>query len=137
MGGSDNPENLVRLSIKKHAQAHKKLYEEHGCWQDYVAWKALSGQMTMEEASKTAMILGGEKGREHLKGKTYEEAYGNERASQLKQKRVESNRRRKGIKYQSQPRNQDNNSNLIKICCLGCRKETSRQGFGHHLKKCF
>jgi hypothetical protein len=43
MGGSDDPENLIELSIEEHAEAHRKLYEEHGRWQDKVAWQGLLG----------------------------------------------------------------------------------------------
>jgi len=43
MGGSDNSENLIELSITEHAEAHRKLYEEHGRWQDKIAWQGLLG----------------------------------------------------------------------------------------------
>ena len=34
MGGSDDPSNLLKeLTIKQHAEAHHKLYEEYGRWQ--------------------------------------------------------------------------------------------------------
>lgn len=52
MGGSDDASNLVQLSIEEHAEAHKKLWEEHGKWQDKIAWKMLSGQITAAEAIK-------------------------------------------------------------------------------------
>lgn len=48
-GGTDSPDNLVELSIKEHANAHKSLYDEHGRWQDRVAWLSLSGIMKDEE----------------------------------------------------------------------------------------
>ncbi len=64
MGGSDNIENLIELTVEAHAEAHKKLWEQHGCWQDKLAWKMLSGQITASEASKEAQkqgqILGGQ-----------------------------------------------------------------------------
>lgn len=56
MGGSDDPSNLIELSIEEHAEAHKKLYEEHGKWQDKIAWQTLSGQITHAEAIKQAQI---------------------------------------------------------------------------------
>lgn len=63
MGGTDDPSNLVELSVEEHAEAHKKLFEKHGKWEDELAWKALSGQIEMSEASKEAkrqgQILGG------------------------------------------------------------------------------
>lgn len=48
MGGSDNPENLIELSIEEHAEAHKVLYEKYGKIEDYWAWKGLSGQISKE-----------------------------------------------------------------------------------------
>ena len=49
MGGTDDPSNLVRLTVEEHAEAHKKLYEEHGLTQDYLAWKGLEGLIGKEE----------------------------------------------------------------------------------------
>lgn len=52
MGGSDDPSNLVELTIEEHAKAHRILFEQHGHWEDEVAWKTLSGQMTNYEAQQ-------------------------------------------------------------------------------------
>ena len=52
MGGSDDPSNLIELTIEEHAEAHKALWEEHQKIGDYIAWKALSGQWTAEEISE-------------------------------------------------------------------------------------
>jgi hypothetical protein len=49
MGGSDDPSNLIELTVEEHAEAHKKLFEQHGKWQDEIAWKALSGMIGKEE----------------------------------------------------------------------------------------
>ena len=49
MGGTDDPENLIELTIEEHAEAHRKLFEEHGCWQDYIAWQGLSKLIPKEE----------------------------------------------------------------------------------------
>jgi hypothetical protein len=49
MGGSDDPSNLIELSVEEHANAHRLLYELHGRWQDKIAWQALSGQIGKEE----------------------------------------------------------------------------------------
>jgi len=43
MGGTDDPSNLIELTVEEHAEAHRKLYEEHGHWQDKVAWQGLAG----------------------------------------------------------------------------------------------
>lgn len=54
MGGSDDPSNLVELSIEEHAKAHKKLWEEHGRWQDEIAWKGLCGLLSCDEIKLNA-----------------------------------------------------------------------------------
>jgi hypothetical protein len=64
IGGTDDPENIIRLTIPEHAEAHRKLYEEHGRWQDKIAWKALSGQITHYEA-KIEAIKKTQTGRKH------------------------------------------------------------------------
>jgi hypothetical protein len=48
-GGTDDPSNLVMLTPEEHAEAHRILYEQHGKWQDYIAWQGLLGRMTNEE----------------------------------------------------------------------------------------
>ncbi len=48
-GGTDDPNNLVELSVDDHAEAHRKLYEEYGRWQDYVAWQGLAKLSPKEE----------------------------------------------------------------------------------------
>lgn len=49
MGGSDDSSNIIELTVEEHAQAHKKLWEQYGKWQDEIAWKALSGMIGKEE----------------------------------------------------------------------------------------
>jgi len=52
MGGTDNPDNIVELTIEEHAEAHRKLFEEHGRWEDEFAWKGLSGMLGSGKAVK-------------------------------------------------------------------------------------
>ena len=42
MGGSNDPSNLIELTPEDHAQAHRKLWEQYGRWQDYCAWQGLA-----------------------------------------------------------------------------------------------
>jgi len=51
-GGTDDPSNLIYLTVEEHAEAHKKLWEEHGRWQDRLAWLALSGHIGKEEINR-------------------------------------------------------------------------------------
>ena len=48
-GGSNDPDNLVYLTVEEHAEAHKKLHEEYGRWEDYYAYMGLSGQIGKDE----------------------------------------------------------------------------------------
>lgn len=62
MGGSDEPENIVELTVEEHAEAHRKLYEEHGHWQDMLAWKGLLGLLTSDECTFIAITEGAKEG---------------------------------------------------------------------------
>jgi hypothetical protein len=44
MGGSDEPANLISLSVAEHAQAHLDLYNQYGKKEDLCAWYMLSGK---------------------------------------------------------------------------------------------
>jgi hypothetical protein len=49
MGGTDNPNNLIELSVKDHAQAHYDLWKKHNCIEDKIAWLCLSGRKLSEK----------------------------------------------------------------------------------------
>ena len=56
-GGTDDLSNIIVLTLPEHAEAHRKLYEEHGRWQDKIAWKALSGSINFAEATRQAQSM--------------------------------------------------------------------------------
>ena len=56
MGGTNDPSNLVKLTIAEHAAAHKTLFEEYGNKFDYIAYMALSNQIGKEEATYLKML---------------------------------------------------------------------------------
>ena len=62
MGGTDEPENLVEVTVTQHAMFHFCNYQLWGNEEDKIAWRALSGQITFDEAALEAMSLGGKKG---------------------------------------------------------------------------
>jgi hypothetical protein len=70
MGGTDDPSNLIELSVEEHAEAHKKLYEEHGNELDKIAYEALSGMIGQEEVIKKVLSESGKRGGSKGKGKT-------------------------------------------------------------------
>lgn len=49
MGGTDDPTNIIKLTVDEHAEAHRILYETYGQWQDYAAWVGLSKQLSSIE----------------------------------------------------------------------------------------
>lgn len=52
--GSDDPSNLVELTVEDHAIAHKVLFWFWKREEDKIAWLALSGQIDKEEATRMA-----------------------------------------------------------------------------------
>jgi hypothetical protein len=62
MGGTDDPSNLVELTVEEHAEAHRILYEKYGHWEDKIAWEGLSGQITKQEAIKKLLSEAGKRG---------------------------------------------------------------------------
>lgn len=58
MGGSDDPSNLVELTIEEHAEAHRKLYEQFGLLGDKLAWQGLLGLKSTAEIVHTLQSEG-------------------------------------------------------------------------------
>ena len=52
MGGNNSPENLASVTVEEHAELHLSLYLEHGLLEDWLAYHALSGQITHAEANR-------------------------------------------------------------------------------------
>ena len=65
MGGSDHPDNLIKLTIKEHAEAHRLLYEKYGNEYDRIAWLGLSKSIDSQEAMRLAQSEGGKKKKPH------------------------------------------------------------------------
>lgn len=59
LGGSDDPENIVELSVEEHAEAHRILYEKYGMRGDYLAWKGLTKQIDKEKIFAETSSIGG------------------------------------------------------------------------------
>lgn len=64
MGGSDDPSNLIELTVEQHADAHRILYETYGKIEDKIAWLGLSGIIAKQEIVCLSQKLGGKLGRE-------------------------------------------------------------------------
>ena len=48
-GGTNAPDNIARLTVEEHSEAHRLLYEKYGRWQDKIAWLAIAGHIGKEE----------------------------------------------------------------------------------------
>jgi hypothetical protein len=90
MGGSNDPSNIIELTIEEHAEAHKSLYEQYGNVKDKVAWLALSKLITKKEVMRELHKLGRKKTDEFLL-----KEYGVVNPGQLEKNRVKSSERAK------------------------------------------
>jgi len=63
MGGTDDPSNLVELTVEEHAEAHRILFEQYGRKEDELAWKGLAGIIGKEELLHELFVMAGKKSR--------------------------------------------------------------------------
>ena len=59
MGGTNDPNNIIELSVEEHAKAHFELYQKHGKQEDYLAWKSLTKQIGHEQIFAETSCIGG------------------------------------------------------------------------------
>ena len=71
IGGTDDPSNIVLLTIEEHAEAHRILYEKHGRWEDRCAWQGLSKLIGKEDILKELLA-----NRKSMKGIPKPEGFG-------------------------------------------------------------
>jgi hypothetical protein len=72
-GGTDDPSNLVELTLEEHAEEHRLLYEKYNRWQDYVAWRGLTNSIGKEEIIKLKQSLatkGKKQSKKHIELRT-------------------------------------------------------------------
>jgi len=60
-GGTDDPSNIIRVSIKEHAEFHYERWVLLGEQYDKIAWRMLSGQISVAQAIKEKQIESGRK----------------------------------------------------------------------------
>ena len=69
MGGSNNKENLIEVTVERHTMFHYCNWKLWGKEEDRIAWKCLSGQITLSEAQYAAVKLGAKKTGQVMKNK--------------------------------------------------------------------
>jgi hypothetical protein len=126
MGGTDDPSNIIKLTVEEHAQAHRKLYEKYGKVEDLWAYQLLSNQLSYQDGFQKLLTKNAYD--THLKQK--------EKGTGLYDSALQSKKGKKGAA--ASQLGKKNNMNYIRITCLVCRRETTIPTFwGHHKKKCF
>jgi hypothetical protein len=132
MGGGNDPTNLVELTVEEHAEEHRKLYEKYGKWQDFMAWKCLSGQIDSDDIRRemTRLIWTGKKHTEAAKEKIKKSRQTQVITEKTRQKMSAS---RKGKKISWDLKNTTDEANLKrsltmsgiskpKVICPHCKK---------------
>ena len=89
MGGTDDPDNLVMLTVEEHAEAHRMLWEQHGKIQDYYAWKGLTAKIGKDEINRELSRYGAFLTNSKRIGKPFENL-----SEDAKRRRIESRRNR-------------------------------------------
>lgn len=140
-GGSDDPSNLIEVTVEEHALLHKELWDKFGDPRDYLAWKCLSGLIGKDELVKELYILGGKISGPKLKGipKNGKGAKGHKKSSKTKQKMKDSwliNKDKRLIHHKSHNQSGNNHWTFTKtpdttkninklITCKICGKTTT------------
>ena len=60
--GSNEPSNIIELTIEEHANIHKELFEKYGRWQDKLAWQGLCGMIDKKNIIRELLSMAGKKG---------------------------------------------------------------------------
>jgi len=74
IGGTDDPSNLIKVTVEEHAEIHRKLFEAHGRWQDELAWKAIAGIIPCQDVVQEAARMGGRMTKDHWSSERKEKA---------------------------------------------------------------
>ena len=93
MGGTDDPSNLVEVSVEQHAELHLSLYLEHGLLGDWYAFNALSGITEEMEKARVLIAHTPEANRKRSKTLTGRNYHGGRRSEEDKRKISEGTRK--------------------------------------------
>jgi hypothetical protein len=67
-GGSDDPDNLIELSKTRHTMWHFAEWQRKGNKEDFIAWRALSGQINAKQIEEEVWKLAVERRAETRRG---------------------------------------------------------------------
>ena len=130
-GGTDDPSNLVLLTIEEHAMAHKKLFELYGRWQDEVAYLGLLGMIGQEEITKRKQSEGGK-----YTSKNYPEQKSIAGKALWAKPGMRDHLSEKRKEQSAMGNNTMQNKKQKRVCCLFCKKETAVNTLRSNHKNC-
>ena len=149
-GGTDDPSNLMELTVEEHAEAHRILYEKYGRLQDKMAWLGLEGRIGKEEIIRQLISRPHTEERKRkislaLKGKLKSEAHKqamkkshkmSERGLQVLRDTLPSFKGKKHSK-ESKEKARKSALNRPKVECPHCRKVMDASNAGrYHFDRC-
>jgi ribosomal protein L44E len=137
MGGTNEPSNIVELTVEEHAEAHRVLYEKYGAKEDYLAWKGLAGLISKEEIIYEALKLAGIKGNSiHVERLKNDPEYAAEvKRKQRKPKSTTENM--KGPKSEEHRKNQSKAAlKRPRFPCSKCGKGITKANLKKHEDSC-
>lgn len=146
MGGSDDPSNIIKLTLEEHARAHEELYEKYGNEYDRIAWLSLSGMINKDEIIQMAQI---ENGRRAAKRLTKEDCSKGGKTNMRLHPEISSiggkalwskpgmrdylcEKRKEQSLYGKNPML---GKKQKRVCCLCCKQEFPINLFARHIKK--
>ena len=138
MGGTDDPSNLIKLTIEEHAAAHKKLWEDFGNEYDRIAWLGLSNMIDKQEVIFLTMSENGKRNSWHM-NKSYKNK-DQQRNKALKMWQMSGMHEHLSQKRKEQSANGKNpmqGKQQKKVCCLKCQNIISVNGLKLHQQKCY
>lgn len=129
MGGTDEPSNLITLTIEEHAEAHRALYEQYGKIEDLWAFQLLSNNLNYYDGMELILL----KNARDTHKKCKERKTGFFSSSQQSENGKKGGRAlvASGKNYFF---NKEKNPTYTKVTCLHCRKTFNKSWFGRHLK---
>ena len=117
MGGTDDPSNLIELTVEEHAEAHRKLWEQYGNIKDYCAWKGLEGTIGKEEIVRLLMDPTGRVHTEETKQKMSEAHKGKPKHTEESKEKLRQFRT--GMKLSEEHKRKIGEAGLGNKRCLG------------------
>lgn len=130
-GGSDDLSNIIELTIKEHAEAHRQLYLEHGRWQDKLAWLGLLKNINNDEIIRIKQIEGGK-----YTSKNYPEHKSLGGQALWSKPGMREHLIQKRIQQSANGNNPMRGKKQKRACCLFCKKETAINTLYSNHKKC-